>query len=80
MVSRRKILSRSRDELHSDKDFISFRSFPVQVYKRTISGVEEVQEGLLLSRDQETVRLNIRGRIVAIPRPDVLRVQLFTPT
>ena len=66
------------EELSSDRDFISFRSFPVAVDRLAADGSESVQEGLLLGRDDEAV-LNVRGRTVRLPRQEVVRVRLVSP-
>ena len=67
------------EELHDDRDFRSFRGFPVEVRFRDATGAEMRREGLLLERDAETVHLNMRGRIKRIPRGDVIAVRLVTP-
>lgn len=67
------------EELSEDRDFISFRSFPVAVHRRAVDGSETIQEGLLLDRDAEVVRLNVRGRTVKVPRQEVVRVRLVSP-
>ena len=67
------------EELSSDRDFISFRSFPVAVDRLAADGSESVQEGLLLGRDAEAVQLNVRGRTVRLPRQEVVRVRLVSP-
>jgi ribosome maturation factor RimP len=67
------------EELSDDRDFRSFRGFPVEVRVRSADGPDDLQQGLLLERDDEAVHLNIRGRIRRIPRPDVLGVRLITP-
>ncbi len=64
------------EDLHSDRDFVSFRGFPVEVIRRDADGAEARRMGLLLGRDAEVVQLNERGRILRIPRDDVLRVRL----
>jgi len=64
------------EDLHSDRDFVSFRGFPVEVIRRDADGAEVRRMGLLLGRDAEVVQLNERGRILRIPRDDVLRVRL----
>jgi ribosome maturation factor RimP len=68
------------EDLASDRDFISFRGFPVQVVLREAAGTEAIREGLLLGRDERDVQLNMRGRTVRIPRADVVRVRLVTPS
>jgi ribosome maturation factor RimP len=67
------------EDLVSDRDFVSFRGFPVEIRRRDSSGAESTQAGLLLGRNASSVQLNIRGRTVRIPRDEVLRVHLVTP-
>jgi ribosome maturation factor RimP len=66
--------------LHDDRDFRSFRGFPVEVLYRDPKGAEVRREGLLLERDAEAVHLNMRGRTKRIPRGDVIAVKLVTPS
>ena len=68
------------DELRDDRDFRSFRGFPIAVDYRDAKGHEVRREGLLLERDATDVHLNIRGRTQRIPRDAVIRVCLVTPT
>ncbi len=67
------------EELTEDRDFRSFRGFPVEVCFRDPKGTESRREGLLLERDEQAVQLNIRGRTSRIPRADVLSIRLVTP-
>lgn len=67
------------EELTDDRDFHSFRGFPVEVHCRDAQGAEVRREGLLLERDATAVHLNIRGRTSRIPRSDVISVRLTTP-
>ena len=67
------------EHLASDRDFTSFRGFPVEVL-RHLDGEEQVREGLLLGRDEHMVLLNMRGRTLRIPREEVVRVRLICPT
>ena len=68
------------EELSEDRDFRSFRGFPVSIrYRDAKSGGDSEREGLLLERDGENVLLNVRGRTVRIPRSDVISVKLVTP-
>ena len=67
------------EELCSDRDFRSFRGFPVAVLHTDAKGAEQRSEGLLLERDAEVVRLNMRGRTKRIQRSDVISVRLITP-
>jgi ribosome maturation factor RimP len=66
------------EELHDDRDFHSFRGFPVAVLHRDSQGREVRSEGLLLERNDAELQLNIRGRIKRIPREAVLQVRLVT--
>jgi len=66
------------EELHDDRDFRSFRGFPVEVQFRDAKGADIRREGLLLERDAEALHLNLRGRTLRIPRDDVIAVRLAT--
>ncbi|MEB3350460.1 MAG: ribosome assembly cofactor RimP [Cyanobacteriota bacterium] len=66
------------DQLQSDRDFNSFRGFPVEVLCRRPDGGETRHEGLLLSRDAEAVLLNMRGRTQRLPRDRVQQVRLIS--
>lgn len=66
--------------LRSDRDFRSFRGFPVAVLHRDAKGVEQRSEGLLLERDEHALHLNKRGRPKRINRCDVISVNLITPS
>ena len=68
------------DVLQQDRDFRSFRGFPVCVRQRDAKGGEIQREGTLLGRDADAVELNLRGRIQRIPRCDVLEVRLTSPS
>ncbi|MFZ0406523.1 MAG: ribosome assembly cofactor RimP [Cyanobium sp.] len=69
------------EDLASDRDYTSFRGFPVQVVVRQAEGGgEQLRQGLLLGRDERMVLLNMRGRTVRIPREEVVRVRLICPT
>jgi ribosome maturation factor RimP len=63
----------------AQQEFSSFRGFPVEVIRRDARGSERPQEGLLLERDATAVQLNVRGRIVRIPREEAVRVRLISP-
>ena len=67
------------DNLHDDRDFRSFRGFPIEVICRDDQGHEVRREGLLLERDAKDLHLNVRGRTQLIPRDAVIRVSLVTP-
>jgi ribosome maturation factor RimP len=64
------------DSLSSDREFISFRGFPVQVTtSEPVKGKTEFT-GSLVKRDETAVHLNLKGRAIAIPRHLVTRVLL----
>jgi ribosome maturation factor RimP len=67
------------EQLTTDRDFQTFRGFPVEVIHRDKDESEHRLEGLLLERDEETLQINIRGRIKAISRERVLNVRLTSP-
>jgi ribosome maturation factor RimP len=67
------------EELSSDRDFTSFRGFPVAVTLDDGQGAEQIREGLLLGRDSLEVRLNVRGRTLRLNRASVTHVRLVRP-
>lgn len=67
------------DVLQDDRDFRSFRGFPVSVLQQDANGDQRRREGSLLRRDDEAVEINLRGRVVRIPRSAVLEVRLTSP-
>jgi ribosome maturation factor RimP len=68
------------DQLQTDRDFQTFRSYPVEVIYCDDSGRKLLQQGSLLERDDAHLHLNVRGRIKRIPRPAVISVQLASPS
>jgi len=67
------------EELTSDRDFISFRGFPVAVTLGDGQGAEQIREGLLLGRDAMEIQLNVRGRTQRLNRAAVTHVRLVSP-
>ncbi|KYC37439.1 ribosome maturation factor RimP [Scytonema hofmannii PCC 7110] len=63
-------------EIETDREFISFKGFPVIV--RTSSPHEGQQEwnGQLIRRDETAVYINQKGRVLEIPRTLIVRVLL----
>jgi len=63
-------------ELTTNRDFISFKGFPVLV--TTSPPYEGKQEwaALLVRRDETSVYLNQKGRVVAIPLAAITKVQI----
>ena len=68
------------DWLQSDRDFQTFRSFPVDVVHKDDEGREQRLSGTLLARTEDHVQINIRGRVKQIPRASVISVELTSPT
>jgi len=67
------------DRLSSDRDFSTFRGFPVRVTTTAPHRGKTLWEGHLIRRDEEHVYLNQKGRSLAIPRALIASVQLYTP-
>ncbi len=68
------------ENLQTDRDFLTFKGFPVEVSFRNHEGTTLNQTGLLQKRSQDNIHLNIKGRIKRIPREDVICVSLTSPT
>jgi ribosome maturation factor RimP len=62
--------------LESDREFISFKGFPVSVSTKEPHSGSTQWQGTLIGRDEKSVRINLKGRIVAIPRELVTLVHL----
>jgi ribosome maturation factor RimP len=62
--------------LESDREFISFKGFPVSITTASPHAGSSDWSGTLIGRDEKAVRINLKGRIVAIPRDLVARVYL----
>ena len=66
--------------LNSDRDFQTFRGFPIEVEYRDSKDLETRLEGLLLERNDAELQVNIRGRIKRLPRDRVIQVRLTSPS
>lgn len=62
--------------LTSDREFISFRGFPVHIMATQLHDGTQEWFGNLVGRDEEFVHLNQKGRAVKLPRVIVSQVQL----
>jgi ribosome maturation factor RimP len=60
--------------LTSDREFVSFRGFPVTV--QTSQPGHKEWLGNLIGRDETNVYLNQKGRTVSLPRTLIIQVQL----
>ncbi len=65
------------DLLETDRDFSSFRGFPVDVRLQPEGAAGATsRSGLLLERTEEAIAINVRGRTLKLPRDAVLEVRL----
>jgi ribosome maturation factor RimP len=64
------------DLLQTDRDFTSFRGFPVEVTLQPEEGRATRRTGLLLGRTEDILTINVRGRTLRLPRDAVLEVRL----
>ena len=62
--------------LESDRDFAVFKGFPVEIRLSEIFKKKDIWHGSLVGRDEENISLNLKGRLVAIPRELVQSVTL----
>ncbi|WP_413161538.1 ribosome maturation factor RimP [Capilliphycus salinus ALCB114379] len=62
--------------LHSDRDFISFKGFPVLIRTLELYKGHKEWSGKLVRRDESAVYLNQKGRQMAIPRTVIAEVLL----
>ena len=62
--------------LNTDREFISFKGFSVMI--NTFAPYKERKEwhGKLQSRDEQAVYINQKGKVIAIPRNLIAKVQL----
>ncbi|GAA6615356.1 ribosome maturation factor RimP [Scytonema sp. NUACC26] len=63
-------------QLENDREFISFKGFPVIVQTSPPHEGQQEWNGQLIRRDETAVYINQKGRVVQIPRSLVVRVQL----
>ncbi|AFY48606.1 hypothetical protein Nos7524_2780 [Nostoc sp. PCC 7524] len=63
-------------QLVTDREFISFKGFPVIVSTAPPHEGQQEWNGQLIRRDETKVYLNQKGRVIEIPRSLITRVQL----
>ncbi len=68
------------DQLCSDRDFQTFKGFPVEVIFKDSKTHENRRTGRLHERSPDHLCLNNKGRMDHIPREDVIQVRLTSPT
>jgi len=65
------------DELTSERDFKTFKGFPVNVELNQNSKIKFLN-GLLYEKSKDYLAINIKGKIKKIPFDEVLRISLCT--
>ena len=66
------------DELTSDRDFKTFKGFPVNVELNQKNSKIKFLNGLLFEKSKDYLAINIKGRIKKIPLDEVLKISLCT--
>ena len=67
------------EHLMSDRDFQTFKGFPVEVTYLDDNNLKLSKTGLLHKRSSHHLQLNIKGRMNSIPRENVIEVRLTSP-
>ena len=66
------------DELTSERDFKTFKGFPVNVELNQKNSKKKILNGLLYEKSKDYLAINIKGKIKKIPFNEVLKVSLCT--
>ena len=66
------------DELTSDRDFKTFKGFPVNVELNQKNSKIKILSGLLYEKSKDYLAINIKGKIKKIPFNEVLKISLCT--
>ena len=66
------------DELTSERDFKTFKGFPVNVELNQKNSKIKFLNGLLYEKSNDYLAINIKGRIRKIPFDEVLKISLCT--
>ena len=66
------------DELTSDRDFKTFKGFPVNVELNQKNSKITFLNGLLYEKSKDYLAINIKGKIKKIPFDEVLKISLCT--
>ena len=66
------------DELTSDRDFKTFKGFPVNVQLNQKNSKKKFLSGLLYEKSKDYLAINIKGKIKKIPFNEVLKISLCT--
>ncbi len=68
------------DELTSERDFKTFKGFPVNVKLNQTNSKIKNLNGLLYEKSKDYLAINIKGKIKKIPFDEVLKISLSTIT
>ena len=66
------------DELTSERDFKTFKGFPVNVHLNQKNSKKKILNGLLYEKSKDYLAINIKGKIKKIPFDEVLKISLCT--
>ena len=66
------------DELTSERDFKTFKGFPVNVELNQKNSKKKFLSGLLFEKSKDYLAINIKGKIKRIPFDEVLKISLCT--
>ena len=66
------------DELTSERDFKTFKCFPVNVELNQKNSKIKFLNGLLYEKSKDYLAINIKGKIKKIPFDEVLKISLCT--
>ncbi len=66
------------DELTSERDFKTFKGFPVNVELNQKNSKIQFLSGLLYEKSKDYLAINIKGKIKKIPSDEVLKISLCT--
>ena len=66
------------DELTSERDFKTFKGFPVNVELNQKNSKIKFLNGLLFEKSKDYLAINVKGKIKKIPFDEVLKISLCT--
>tara|TARA_Y100001968_G_scaffold325392_1_gene366523 strand:- start:1877 stop:2344 length:468 start_codon:yes stop_codon:yes gene_type:complete len=66
--------------LKSDRDFETFKGFPIEVIFLDAKNCELKTIGLLQEKSENHLKLNLKGKMNMIPWKNIIKVRLITPT
>ena len=66
--------------LETDKEFETFKGFPIEVSTKNDSKSTVLYSGLLHTRSKDHLLINVKGKMSKIPRESVVQVRLSSPT